>query len=421
MFYGSNEQTLQVYLTNVTPDRVRAVQRAIVAVFGATVIPQGGIEALQGQYGFLQLKEWYDRMVGPIFSIPGITLTDIDEARNRLRVGVEKSDVEARIADQLEKLGILREAVAIEVTGPIEPAQAVNVAHSPRQGGYIIRRLNCNQTGYGIGGGTLGFNAMTGGGVQIGGFVTCSHCTAVWWGLDTNSGFPPCEVYQAPGFYPPPVGVETVDPPGFKGSPCPPGKICRYSDSAFFTYHPGVAWDRGLIARTTGITTSIATPILTVNQTGIPPGAFAIVARPTMPYLVGLTLNKVGSVTGWTRGSITMTNATFAQPGPSFQVFCPGGKKDPTPAPPNALLLSQYVVGHPHNDVVNAGDSGSPVFRSLSHVNNVELYGILWGRYVNSYKSFIFSPIGGVHFQATGIQTDLGPLKYCAPGANPAC
>ncbi|WP_410962808.1 hypothetical protein, partial [Salmonella sp. SAL4446] len=79
----------------------------------------------------MQLKEQYDRMLGPIFGISGVTLTDIDEAKNRLRIGVEQKDIEARVVDQLSKLGIPREAVVIDVTGPIIPSLEVDDAHSP--------------------------------------------------------------------------------------------------------------------------------------------------------------------------------------------------------------------------------------------------------------------------------------------------
>src|SRR5205823_3382406 len=147
------------YLTNASREKLAAVQRAVVAVFGAGTIPRGGIKALKGQYGFLQLKERYDRRVGPIFAISGVTLTDIDEAQNRLRIGIVKKDIEARIVDQLNKLGIPREAVVIDVTGPIVPSLTVDDAHSPRQGGYQITRLLCNQTGVGLSACTLGFNA----------------------------------------------------------------------------------------------------------------------------------------------------------------------------------------------------------------------------------------------------------------------
>jgi len=429
MFLAQNERKLHIYLTSVATKEVNAVRRAIVVVFGAAIIPRGGIEALQGQYGFLQLREWYTRMEGPILGTPGVTFTDIDEAKNRLGIGVERSEGEARVVELLGRLDIPREAVVIQVTGPVEPlGHSLQMPNSmspwpyPREGGYIITRLLCNQTGIGLKQGTLGFNVRKAGNVV--GFITNSHNTAAWWKLDAAAGFPPANIYQANGYYPPHlVGREYIDSQGFTGSPCPATKICRYSDSALIRYNNNVAYALGRLGRTTGITTSISSPIITIDHGGSPPGEFLIVARPQTPYLVGLTLNKVGQKTGWTQGTIQMTNATFPQqPFVIIGAVCPGGLQDTTlpPPPPGATLLSQYVVGHPTNDVVDGGDSGSSVFRIIdSQKSRVALYGILWGRYSTSFKSFIFSPIGGVPFQQTGIQTDLGPFSYCAPGFGP--
>ena len=430
MFLGDNEETLQVYLSVVSPTKVVAVQKAIVAVFGTSVIPKGGVKALQGQYGFLQLKDWYDRMTGPILRVSGVTFTDIAEGRNHLAIGIGKPEVESRVIEQLQKLAIPRESVVIELSGPIETlTHTVRMPNSMspwpylRAGGYILTRLLCNQTGVGISQATLGFNII---GPSLGaGFVTASHATAAWWRLDTIAGFPPADFYQASGYYPPHlVGRETVDPHGFTGGACPTGLICRYSDSAFVRYNSNVKFGVGHIARTTGITTSVTSPILTIDHGGSPSGEFLIVAAPSVPYLTGLTLNKVGHYTGWTQGKIQMTNANFSQiPSAYIQVGCPGGLADPTMPPAGATLLSQYVVGDPTNDVVHSGDSGSPVFRSLKGLalRRAELYGIVWAGFAGTYKQFIFSPIGGVPFQPTGVKTDLPPFRYCDASASPPC
>ena len=431
MLYGADQQTLQVYLTAIDRRKVAAVQKAVVAVFGAGVIPRGGIKALPGQYEFLQLRERYRQMAGPVFGISGVTLTDIDEAKNRLRIGIQTKDIEARVVDQLKKLGIPREAVVIDVTGPIIPAVTVNDAQSPRQGGYQLTRLLCNQGGTGITACTLGFNAKLG--PTVPGFVTNAHCTRYSWLPDTTLGCPAndtagggcagsfsiaigctanscpaADYYQAPGYYPAElVGKEFLDPPGFTGGPCPSGQTCRWSEAAFVRYNTGVNWEKGVIAKTTAITTSISSPTLTVSALtppppplpplGFGPGRFGIVSAPTLPYLVGLQLNKVGRTTGWTQGSIQSTCVDVCFSDDNV---------------PNRVLLCQYWVGHPTNDMVDGGDSGSPVFRITdAALNKVELYGSLWGRSAN-YKSFIFSPIGGVPLQPVGIQTDLGSLDY---------
>lgn len=117
MFYDEMDN-LKMYLLD--PSKRIAAEEAIVAFLGSERIPAGGIQALQGQYSFLQLKDWHDRMTD-LLGIPGVTLTDIDEAQNRLKVGLEKLEKQGLVEQELARLGIPREAVSFEETGPIKP------------------------------------------------------------------------------------------------------------------------------------------------------------------------------------------------------------------------------------------------------------------------------------------------------------
>jgi len=442
MFLGSNEQILQVYLTDTSPNRVAAVRQAIVAVFGAPTIPSGGIRPIKGQYQFLQLREWYTRMVGPVLSIPGVTATDINEATNRLVIGLEKREVEPPVLDAINRVNIPREAVVPVVTGPFVPlnhtVQSPNSMSpwpNPRQAGYVITRLINNVAGSSTGEGTLGFNAL-GQPNSMRGFVTCSHNTQLFWQLDSLGGFAPADFYQSSGYYPiHKVGTEFYDPPGFIcPNPYPMTHTCRYSDSTFVKYDAGVQSAKGIIARTTGLTlltTSTANIKLAINHTfqlfSVGTGIWGINSPPTMPYLVGLKLNKVGRTTGWTSGTLEYSYypSTCADFVDSYQ----------------RIRLCQYTVGNqadndPSNDnwqIGTFGDSGSPVFRiSNGKWKYVELYGILWGGSdlqnnptgSPGGRKFVFSPIGGVSFQQSGIQTDLGQLYYineCLPPISPNC
>lgn len=462
MFLSDSEQVLQVYLLNPSPRKLRAAERAIARVFGRQTIPRGGLKALRGRYSFSQLRRWYVRMLSPIFSIRGVTETDIDEASNRLLVGVEKRETEALVIDQIAKLNIPLEAVSVVVTGPIEPLSqpappppTLQSAVSPRQGGYVLSRYMCNH--WGNGGptsATLGFNAIKVQG-NISGFVTNSHLTQVTFMLDalanpcpqtypvgvtcTTSPCPACNFYQDPGPFALAqlVGQENIDPPVFTGGACPPGQTCRWSDSVFGKYNTGIAWAKGIIARTTGIsiiTSSTPCPggqlpttspvILTIDQSAglndVGPGRFGISSYASQPYLTGLKLNKVGRTTGWTTGSIEQT--------------CVNAVNNASVG--NSILLCQYVVGNQFDNdstnddwrIVYRGDSGSPVFRITNpQWKHIQLYGILWAGSDNAghcaFRKFFFSPIGGLSFQRTGIQRDLGKLDYVEPclGPIPAC
>jgi hypothetical protein len=419
---------LQVYLTHVSLERIAAVRKAIVDVFGAEVLPVGGIVPRRGSFGFSDLREWYTRVLGEVFNIPGVTMTDIDEANNRLLIGVQKKEIEADVVQLLSKLGIPPRAAAIEVInvqaqtittpatsdaqGNDQPASlTLDDRVRPLQGlkgGYQIHPVLPDRTHC-----TLGFNATaTLAGGQPG-FVTSSWCTFLHWQMD-NTAF-----YQG-GFRPDDVvGAEGLDPPGFAsgGFPCPKHILCRYSEAAFIEYDAVVPL--GVIAKTTGLTVTSA-PNTNVDPTQV----FGIATPPTQAYLAGLTLNKVGRRTGWTNGQIVYTCANFASP--------------------SEVTLCQYTVGNsnasdPNWQIADISDYGAPVFRlrnfsflnfrnfSNSGRNDVELYGMLWGMLGSPpYQGFVFSPIGGVPFQRTGIQspTDLGPLDYVncafAPG-GPTC
>jgi hypothetical protein len=416
MMLAENGNVLEVYLLDPSPENVEAVTSAIVGVFGP-IIPPGGVEGLPGEYGFMQLREWYRMMIGSIAGIAGVTSTDINEAINRLAIGIETPEVEPLVVEALANLGIPLDAVAIVVTGPIESfSHTVQDVQLPRRGGYQVTRLINNTTGFGITAGTLGFNAIRSG---VPGFVTNSHHTQVFWNLDPTGGFPPADFYQAPGYFPAEwVGTEAVDTPAFAcAAPYPAGHWCRYSDSAFVNYNTGVAWDPGTIGQTMGMTTltsSSTNLVLTVDHAA----KFTVVSAPTQPYLIGLPLHKVGRTTGWTMGKIASTCVDYWQTNSAIH-------------PGTTVRLCQYGVWDPPLGLASFGDSGSPVFRVIDpQCGYVELYGLLWG---GGYfiippppwggasvgQLFVFSPIGGVPFQQTGVQSvqDLGPLNYVtAPG-----
>lgn len=109
---------LAVYLTN--PSEIGAARSAIEAVFGANWIPSAGLRAVQGQYVVSQLKRWAVQ-AGAVLDVPGVTLLDLDESRNRVVVGIEDASRAPVVEQALSRLPIPREAVVIEVTGPVRP------------------------------------------------------------------------------------------------------------------------------------------------------------------------------------------------------------------------------------------------------------------------------------------------------------
>lgn len=109
---------LAVYLLDTA--QLPAARSAIEAVFGSSRVPAAGVRALQGQYTVSQLKAWTER-AGAVMKMRGVTLVDLDEAKNRVAIGVEDGSRTRAVERMLSSLKVPREAVVIEVTGPIKP------------------------------------------------------------------------------------------------------------------------------------------------------------------------------------------------------------------------------------------------------------------------------------------------------------
>jgi hypothetical protein len=117
MFIDSDGR-LAVYLLDTA--QLPAARSAIEAVFGSSRVPAAGLRALQGQYTVSQLKAWTER-AGTVLKIRGVTLVDLDEAKNRVAIGVEDGSRTRAVEQTLSSLRVPREAVVIEVTGQIRP------------------------------------------------------------------------------------------------------------------------------------------------------------------------------------------------------------------------------------------------------------------------------------------------------------
>lgn len=117
MFIDSNG-LLAVYLLDTK--QLRAARSAIEAVFGSSRVPAAGVRALQGQYAISQLNAWTKR-AGALLEMSGVTIVDLDEAKNRVTIGVEEGSRTEAVEQALSSLGVPRAAVVIEVTGAIRP------------------------------------------------------------------------------------------------------------------------------------------------------------------------------------------------------------------------------------------------------------------------------------------------------------
>ena len=316
-----------------------------------------GVRVLAGDFEFTELRAWRHDLRPALLGLPGIVLLDVDETRNRVRVGVERGQAAVarlRLAITAARRGIPGDALVVEETEPIFALATLRDELRPVPGGAEIF-FDTGFTGLVVC--TLGFNATRGG---VSGFVTNSHCTEQQGGVESTRYYQPLALGASA------IGTETVDPPYRRGIPgCPGGRFCRYSDSAFAAYDAASLSDFGRIARTTArgsasgsITIDAANPTFSITSTS--------------SSAVGHEVNKIGRTTGWTFGNVGATCADIAVSGTKIVKLC----------------QDTVAAG------VDAGDSGSPVF-SWDGGSSVSLRGILWGGNLEG-TLFVYSPFANI-------------------------
>lgn len=328
--------------------------------------PQPGVPNAQASHRTphapQEVAGWFTRAAPEILALPHTVFADHDESADRLVFGVENRGVIRSVENVLKRHQIPTTAYTIQVTEPIHFAATLRDRHRPTTGGLQIHFGNflC----------TLGFSVDHAGGRS---FVTNSHCTDNQGSTGSTAYYQPTSSVDGN-----PIAIEAHDPSYFRGSPCPVGRRCRYSDAARALYQSGVQ-SLGAIAKTS-----------TVNSGSLEvTGTFDITGQNNSGTNFSGTIQKVGRTTGWTSGNVTNTCANVNVSGT------------------NITLLCQTLVQRSGTQIVGAGDSGSPVFTGSS---NVTLVGILWGGN-SSGDLFVFSPL-------KNIQDELGSLNATTDGTG---
>jgi hypothetical protein len=327
-----------------------AAERAIAAVFGREKLPAAGVVTEPAAWSFRQLKALQERVTPEVLSLAGVVLTDVDERSNRVAIGVENAEARSRVERVLARLGVTRAAIDIVEVSAVIPNN-IQGGWRPLAGGPQLETPGkyC----------TLGFSAYQGG---TPGFVTNSHCT------QTQGGVEYTPAYQS--VQPDYVGTEVTDPFYASGGSCPAGRICRYSDSAFFQASTSINY---YVAQTPG-------PFnLTVSSWLLATGA---VQYPSQ----GQTVYKTGRSSGTTSGTIQWACATINSGGTPHTYYC------------------NYIATSPAQNAA-AGDSGSPVY--FISGNTATLTGLMWGSGWNPWH-FAFAPLGTVQYE-------LGVTPYTYP------
>jgi hypothetical protein len=313
-----------------------------------------GIRVAPARFAYRDLDRWFQDVSYEAFAQGRVVFVDLDEANNRVLVGVERGSSHANMLALAKRLGVPVEAVSVTDAEPIRLAASLQDQVRP-----VVAGLQINFPGFLC---SIGFNAVSGGQNS---FITASHCTTTQGGVEGTQYWQ--SLSSQPNSF---IGTEVADPPyvrGTKHSACPRSRRCRLSDAARAAYAAGVPFTLGGVARTSGPN----------NGSLDIAGTFAVVAEGG--EVVGSTANKVGRTTGWTRGTITNVCVNTGVSGSNIVQLCQN-------------FVSAGVGG---------GDSGSDVFMDLGG-GNVSLLGVLWGGN-GTGTQFVYSPIANV------VQ-ELGPL-----------
>ncbi|MGE5849197.1 MAG: hypothetical protein ACM362_03580 [Candidatus Methylomirabilota bacterium] len=100
--------------------------------------PAADVVVRRGTYTFVQLEAWRDRLVPGILDVAGVVWLDLDEANNRIVIGLDQETAAtdpARVREAARNLGVPEEAVAFESSGPFVPQQTLNDTIRPMVGG----------------------------------------------------------------------------------------------------------------------------------------------------------------------------------------------------------------------------------------------------------------------------------------------
>ncbi len=361
-FYTDDAGQLVVRSVNGDVDRSAMADRLsqLRAVTAADLPTDFRVEG--ADYAFVDLQRWRIKMRS-LLPLPDVNSLSIDDAANRIALGITPGASTTALIAQLERLDVPVDAVTFKDQEPAYLTATLRDKVRDTVGGLKIQN-DAEQVC------TMGFNAFWGADRV---FITNSHCTDGRGGVQGGEYYQPTcdseECTEMRGPWVPPgnvVGVELKDPAWWVG--CDGENFCRYSDSAIIDYYRGVGSDLGEIARTTGwgsITISTTTPrwIITGEQA----------------MMVDQVAHRVGQRNGYRYGDVEDT--------------C----DDIDIGDYTTLCSVRYDVGG------STGDSGAPVFRVISS-NNVSLVGI---NFASSATKSWFSPISQIRQE---LETPLNSL-----------
>ena len=114
VFRDSITNIVYIYLEDAS--RLEEAKRVLTEEFGADFLEGSEVRVLEGDYSMAHLADWNRALNEVIWQVPGITLTDLDEGKNRIEIVMQprrgaREEMEAAIAS----VDVPRGAVVIDV------------------------------------------------------------------------------------------------------------------------------------------------------------------------------------------------------------------------------------------------------------------------------------------------------------------
>ena len=279
--------------------------------------------------------------------VPGITLVDVDERANRLRLGVRDQEVRVALERRLAELDVPSGAVVIQLSASAVQRTSLGDRFRPVPGGvreyYVYDAVGSSAAC------TVMVNAQTDLGL---GFVTPGHCSYQQGGSPDMTAH-----YQNSATISNLVGYEVADSPLHACVENSDGG-CRYADASFVAYDSAAFAELGYLARTVS-PNSIYSRTIDSNH---PRFAVEEPSTPGGSVTVGTTVYKIGASSGWTSGTITGTCVDVAVRGYDFSL----GRE----------VTWMYKCQGESNLRMDDGDSGAPVFTWDGTSSTVVIRGI---------------------------------------------
>lgn len=350
----------------VPPATADQVVPSIAPILAATGRSGSITRTVSGRYSFYTLNAWKHTLADEVLKVGPFMSLGIDDRANLVDLGVSSPAERQRILNELDRLGIPRDAVDIRVSGVPTRVHNLRSRLRPVPGGMRFADEEFDPRC------THGFNAQFPG-ITGDFFVTAAHCTREMGAVDGDTTFQPTRSASNR------IGVEWYDK-AFSASGCYPGGLCRYSDAAVIHYDDGVQ----STVSGYGHYPMIAGPAVKQTDsmsTSVP--RVTLISETTDAFAV----NRWGIVSGWvTAGEHDNCEDRYLGTDPSG-----------TPL----YLLCQAVLAS--SVLAQVGDSGGPVFIWSKGSTTASLYGILWGQDDFSPYYMYASRIQQIRFDFPGI------------------